>query len=147
MREGLPLSAILIDIDEFKQVNDRYGHDTGDAVLREVARCLRSCIRATELVCRVGGEEFLVICPRASVAKAALIAERMRLANEANVIAHGNFRRAVTISLGVAELDRAEANVDRLLKAADERTYQAKRAGRNRVVAAAPSGEGARAAG
>jgi two-component system cell cycle response regulator len=126
----------MIDIDRFKLVNDEHGHDTGDAVLRAVARSLRSCIRATELVCRLGGEEFLVICPRASAAKAALIAERMRLASEANVIEHGVFRRAVTLSLGVAELDSAVVNIDRLIKVADERVYQAKQAGRNRVVVA-----------
>lgn len=140
VREGTPLSVILIDIDRFKSVNDEFGHDTGDAVLREVANSLRACIRATELVCRLGGEEFLVICPRANLAKAALIAERMRLASEARVIEHGEFRRAVTLSLGVAELDRANPNVDRLIKIADERTYQAKQAGRNRVISAPPNG-------
>ena len=133
-REGTRLSVIMIDIDRFKLVNDEHGHDTGDVVLRAVSRSLRSCIRATELVCRLGGEEFLVICPRASAAKAALIAERMRLASEANVIEHGEFRRAVTLSLGVAELDGLVTNIDRLIKVADERVYQAKQAGRNRVV-------------
>jgi diguanylate cyclase (GGDEF)-like protein len=133
-RDGTPLSVIMIDIDKFKTVNDQHGHDTGDAVLRAVARSLRGAIRATELVCRVGGEEFVVICPRATAAKAVLIAERMRLACEANVIQHGDFNRAVTLSLGVAELDRARPSVDRMLKAADERAYQAKQAGRNRVV-------------
>jgi len=133
-REGTRLSVIMIDIDKFKSVNDQHGHDAGDAVLRDVARSLRGCIRATELVCRLGGEEFLVICPRASAAKASLIAERMRLASEANVIEHGDFRRAVTLSLGVAELDAATSTIDRLIKLADERVYQAKQAGRNRVV-------------
>lgn len=135
MRDGTPLSVISIDIDKFKSVNDAHGHDTGDAVLRDVARSLRGCVRATELVCRVGGEEFLVICSRATAAKAALIAERMRLASEANTTHHGEFRRAVTLSLGVAEFDRARPSIDGMLKLADERTYLAKQGGRNRVVA------------
>ncbi len=138
LREGTPLSVIMIDIDRFKLVNDEHGHDVGDIVLKEVARSLQGCIRATELVCRLGGEEFLVICPRATSAKAAMIAERMRLASEANVIVHGSFKRCVTLSLGVAELDRAAPNVDRLIKSADERTYLAKQAGRNRVVSSDP---------
>jgi diguanylate cyclase (GGDEF)-like protein len=146
IREGTPLSVIMIDIDKFKLVNDEHGHDTGDVVLCDVASSLRSCVRATELICRLGGEEFLVICPRATAAKAALIAERMRLASEANVIEHGNFRRAVTLSLGVAELDRGAPSVDLLIKAADERVYEAKLAGRNRVVAGLLSDTSIRAA-
>ena len=146
LREGTPLSVIMIDIDKFKLVNDEHGHDVGDIVLKEVARSLQGCIRATELVCRLGGEEFLVICPRATSAKAALIAERMRLASEANVIVHADFRRSVTLSLGVAELDRTLPSVDRLLKTADERTYLAKQAGRNRVVSAELGDSGLRVA-
>ncbi|HUR29531.1 MAG TPA: GGDEF domain-containing protein, partial [Planctomycetota bacterium] len=146
-RDATPLSVIMIDIDKVKTVNDEHGHDTGDAVLREVARTLRGAIRATELVCRLGGEEFLVICPRATAAKAALIAERMRLASEANVIRHGAFDRPVTLSLGVAELDRGRPSVDLMLKSADERTYQAKQAGRNRVVSSDQGCASVRAAG
>ncbi|MEO6711394.1 MAG: diguanylate cyclase, partial [Planctomycetota bacterium] len=146
-RDGTPLSVIMIDIDFFKKVNDEHGHDTGDVVLREVARSLRGCIRATELVCRLGGEEFLVICPRATDAKARLIAERMRLASESNVIQQGTFARAITLSLGVAELDRNDPSVDRMLKVADERTYQAKQAGRNRVIGGDLSSTSIRAAG
>ena len=147
LREGTALSVIMIDIDRFKLVNDQHGHDIGDVVLRDVARSLRACVRATELVCRLGGEEFLVICPRATAAKAAMIAERMRLASEANVIHQGDFHRAVTLSLGVAELDRADPSVDRMLKVADERTYQAKQAGRNRVVGSDLGSTGIRAVG
>ena len=146
LRDGLPLSAIMIDIDRFKTINDQYGHDTGDAVLKEVAQILRACLRSTELVCRVGGEEFLVLCPRSNTAKAALIAERMRQACESTVIRHGRFQGAVTLSLGVAELDRGSPSVDRMLKTADERTYLAKRAGRNRVVAEDGTGVDLRAA-
>jgi diguanylate cyclase (GGDEF)-like protein len=146
-RDGTPLSVIMIDIDQFKSVNDEHGHDTGDVVLREVARSLRGCIRATELVCRLGGEEFLVICPRATAAKAVLIAERMRLASESNTIQHGRFSRALTLSLGVSELDRGNPSVDLMLKSADERTYMAKQAGRNRVVGAEPGNTNLLAAG
>jgi len=133
-RDGTPLSVIMIDIDFFKKVNDEHGHDTGDAVLREVARSLHQSLPGTALVCRWGGEEFLVICPRSTLAKAVVTAESMRIASEVNVIIHGNFTRAVTLSLGVAELAGSPPSIEGMIKVADSRTYSAKQAGRNRVV-------------
>jgi two-component system, cell cycle response regulator len=130
----LPLAVIMIDIDKFKAVNDGWGHDTGDVVLKEVAQLLRRSVRVGDRACRLGGEEFFVILPRTDLAGAVLVAERTRAACEANVIRKGDFARAVTISLGVAELDPARPSVDALIKTADVRVYAAKHAGRNRVV-------------
>ncbi len=127
-----PLSVIMIDIDHFKQVNDRFGHDMGDLVLRETATVLRNTTRKGDYVCRLGGEEFLVICTKASLAQCAMTAERIRAAIEENVIGFG-FDRAVTISAGAASLDCGANTVDELLKIADQRVYAAKSGGRNRV--------------
>lgn len=129
---GSQLAVIMIDIDHFKQVNDRYGHDMGDLVLRETAGVLRNTTRRGDYVCRLGGEEFLVICTKASLPQCAMTAERIRAAVEENVIGFG-FERAVTVSLGAAALSCGAATVDELLKLADRRVYAAKAAGRNRV--------------
>jgi two-component system cell cycle response regulator len=106
----------------------------GDVVLKEVALLLRRSVRNGDKVCRLGGEEFLVILPRTGLSAAAEVAERLRAASEANVIRKGEFSRPVTLSLGVAEFDPAKPNVDALIKVADLRVYAAKHAGRNRVV-------------
>ncbi|MCK6447695.1 MAG: diguanylate cyclase [Planctomycetes bacterium] len=130
----LPLSVIMIDIDKFKSVNDGFGHDVGDIVLKEVASLLRRSVRSGDKVCRLGGEEFFVILPRTNLDGAVEVAERLRVACAENVIRKGAFQRAVTLSLGVAELDAVSATVDALIKTADVRVYAAKSAGRNRVV-------------
>ncbi|MBL8802451.1 MAG: diguanylate cyclase [Planctomycetes bacterium] len=129
---GAPLSVIMIDIDHFKQVNDRFGHDMGDLVLRETATVLRNTTRKGDYVCRLGGEEFLVICTKASLPQCAMTAERIRAAVEEHIIGFG-FDRAVTVSLGAAALECGARTVDELLKLADRRVYAAKAAGRNRV--------------
>jgi diguanylate cyclase (GGDEF)-like protein len=128
-----PLSAIMIDIDHFKSVNDRYGHGIGDIVLRETAAVLRRGTRKNEVVCRLGGEEFLVIAPGIGVEACAVFAERLRHAVEHNRIAVDGFDGHVTASLGVATLGPGVGSVDELLKTADRRVYIAKSAGRNRV--------------
>lgn len=133
-----PLSVIVMDIDRFKSVNDLHGHDTGDVVLRETARLSASRLRKGDAMCRMGGEEFLAVCPGVDLVAAVEIAERLRCAVRENVIHFGTFDRAVTISLGVAELDASHADVDALLKCADRRVYLAKEAGRDRVVAHDP---------
>jgi diguanylate cyclase (GGDEF)-like protein len=129
-----PLSVIMIDIDHFKQVNDKHGHDVGDAVLAETAEVLRRSTRRGEVVCRLGGEEFLVICIGASAEEGAKTAERLRQAIERKLIHHATFRRNVTASLGVSGLSRGMQSVDDLLLAADRGLYKAKAEGRNRVV-------------
>ncbi len=130
---GAPLSVIMIDVDHFKQVNDRHGHDVGDEVLREIARVLRANIRLGEVVARLGGEEFLVICPNTRHDQAVMGAERMRQAIERKLIHAGSFTGAVTASFGVAERLAVMQDSAQLLKRADEAVYQAKASGRNAV--------------
>ncbi|MFQ5490040.1 MAG: diguanylate cyclase [Phycisphaerae bacterium] len=126
-----PLSCIALDIDHFKKFNDTYGHAVGDLVLRATAKVLRRSVRNTDTVCRIGGEEFLVLCPHTDLASARLCAERMRAAVEAQTIRHQGQPLSVTVSLGGAERQTDTRGTDELLKAADEALYQAKGAGRN----------------
>ena len=138
-RGGDPVAALMIDIDHFKKINDGFGHDTGDEVLREFAVRLASNVRAVDLPCRYGGEEFVVIMPGTQIADAERIAERIRrhVAGSPFRVAGAPEPLSVTISIGVAatlgEGDSAEA----LLKRADEAVYAAKAAGRNTVIAKA----------
>ncbi len=132
-REGQPLSCMMLDIDNFKKCNDTYGHDVGDLVLRETAEILRRNARAGEAVFRLGGEEFVVLCPGSSAEMSATGAERLRAAVEANRIKRGGKVLGITISAGVAERDHRTAEPDDLLKLTDEALYAAKRNGRNCV--------------
>ncbi len=132
-RHNRPLAVILLDIDRFKHINDSHGHDAGDAVLRRVAATLRRSTRFGESVCRVGGDEFLVLCPDATADMAAAVAGRLRKSVAAQRIRHAGVDLSVTISLGVAERGPASATADDLLKAADEALYAAKRAGRDGI--------------
>ncbi len=134
----MKLTVISLDIDHFKRVNDEHGHDIGDAVLRETAKLAASKLRKGDAMCRMGGEEFLAICPGADLAAGVEIAERLRKAVSENIVESGTFARAVTVSLGVAQLVDDHVDTDALLKAADRRTYLAKAAGRDRVVAHEP---------
>ena len=135
-RGGSPVSALLLDIDHFKKINDSFGHDVGDEVLREFAVRLASNVRAVDLPCRYGGEEFVTVMPDTTQDDAERIAERIRryVSGSPFRVAHGSELLTVTISIGVAtstgEADTSEA----LLKRADEALYEAKAAGRNRVI-------------
>jgi diguanylate cyclase (GGDEF)-like protein len=135
-RSGLAASFLLVDIDHFKRVNDVHGHAAGDVVLRSVARMLHGATRATDLACRWGGEEFVVVLPETESAGALIVAERIRahIAAEAHELPDGG-ALAVTVSIGVST-GAAPWKVDERLAAADAALYEAKRAGRNRVVAA-----------
>jgi diguanylate cyclase (GGDEF)-like protein len=137
-RHGQPLSCIMLDIDRFKQCNDRFGHDTGDVVLKQAAQAIRSATRAGDLPCRVGGEEFLILCPNATADQAFHAAERLRAAVEAVSIPAGDEIIHVTISAGVAERTEDTTDPSVLFRKADQALYQAKQAGRNRVVVANP---------
>lgn len=128
-----PLSCILVDIDHFKKINDQYGHDVGDKVLCQVAQTMRSAARAGDEVCRIGGEEFLVICDNTSLNSAQATAERLRLAIENLRIQVDEIEHKVTISLGIASRQEEDLTVDDLLKAADRGVYAAKAQGRNRT--------------
>ncbi|MCB1508148.1 MAG: PleD family two-component system response regulator [Hyphomicrobiaceae bacterium] len=134
---GRPLSLLLTDIDFFKKVNDTYGHDAGDDVLREFGERLRRSVRGIDMACRFGGEEFVLVMPDTDKAYAMLIAERIRQRVEAEPIpvAGGRQHLGVTISVGVATVESAEDTPETLMKRADLALYEAKRQGRNRVVA------------
>jgi diguanylate cyclase (GGDEF)-like protein len=133
-RHDHPLSCMLLDIDRFKQINDTHGHDAGDAVLRQSAVLIKKAIRKEDVVCRLGGEEFLVICPAADLKSTAQAAERLRKAFEAGVFAIPGHTLKLTASIGAASRDNALAGPEALLKVADQALYAAKQAGRNRVV-------------
>lgn len=129
-RSGLPLSVVMLDIDFFKRINDELGHLMGDKVLREMAQILRQQVRGVDTVCRWGGEEFLVICPQASAAQAATLAERILQAVRGHSFAS---QRPHTLSAGVTAWQPGESS-DSLFQRADDALYQAKHAGRDRVV-------------
>src|SRR5262245_12415621 len=130
-----PLTVLVLDIDYFKSINDSYGHDAGDEVLREFALRIRKSIRGIDLACRYGGEEFVVVMPETDLAVATMVAERLRrrIASEPFAIQQGARSIEVTISIGIAALNGGD-NAASVLKRADQALYRAKRDGRNRVV-------------
>ncbi|MBX9591069.1 MAG: PleD family two-component system response regulator [Hyphomonadaceae bacterium] len=135
-RTGSPLSVLVVDIDHFKSVNDTYGHAAGDSVLREFAQRLRRNTRGVDLVCRMGGEEFIIVMPDTPLWRARQVAERLL-----SCIAAEPFRVSaatqvpVTASVGLAALEIPGEGMDALFGRADRALYAAKREGRNRVVA------------
>jgi diguanylate cyclase (GGDEF)-like protein len=135
-RSARPLSVLMIDIDHFKGLNDRYGHPAGDVCLREIARTLRQALaRPDDVLARYGGEEFIALLPDVDGAGALVVAERLRAAVETLRIEHaGSPCGIVTVSVGVSSVVRLEgAATAWLVEAADAALYDAKRAGRNRV--------------
>jgi diguanylate cyclase (GGDEF)-like protein len=130
-RSGEPLSLILMDLDTFKSVNDRYGHAVGDAALAHVGVQIAACCRLGDLACRVGGEEFAVLCPGANLEEARKVAERVRTSLNENRFEAPDGLLAVTASLGVAVRSDTPAA---LYEAADRALYRAKAEGRNRVA-------------
>src|SRR5665213_2339368 len=138
-KSGKPLAFLIMDIDHFKSVNDTYGHDIGDEVLRDFAGRISANVRGIDLACRYGGEEFVVVMPDTDFAFAMTIAERLRKSVEetAFVISRDPGKLNVTISIGIAASLRDGDTADGLLHRADQALYRAKREGRNRVVAAA----------
>jgi diguanylate cyclase (GGDEF)-like protein len=127
-----PLSLILLDVDHFKVVNDTHGHAVGDAVLVALAEVMRAMLRSSDLCARWGGEEFVLMCPETGLEGALTVAERLRREVEQRELVEGV---RVTISLGV-EVYRSGDDVGRLFERVDAALYEAKRSGRNRVVAA-----------
>ena len=129
--DGNAVSVALFDIDHFKRVNDTFGHQMGDEVLKRVAETATAAVRAGDIVGRFGGEEFVIVLPNTTAKTAMLIAERVRMAIE-----KAGTTPAVTISVGVAERTQKE-DVESLLRGADQALYLAKREGRNTVRLAA----------
>jgi diguanylate cyclase (GGDEF)-like protein len=132
-RNRCSVGLLMLDIDHFKTVNDRHGHKTGDLVLKETARIIKDCLRNSDVVCRYGGEEFVVLLPVTSPLMTAEVAERIRSAVE-----HSSIDGiSLTISIGIAEgtIDKVPPDeLQEFIKQADEALYLAKEAGRNRVV-------------
>ncbi len=137
-RFGHDLSLLILDIDDFKQVNDTYGHPQGDAVLKAVGRILADASRGIDVPARYGGEEFVVALPETSSQGAGELAERIRERIESEVVPllDGGGSITVTASLGLATLPGSAANADELFATADAALYEAKRSGKNRVVVA-----------
>ncbi|MDQ8027497.1 MAG: PleD family two-component system response regulator [Brevundimonas sp.] len=136
---GDPVAVLVMDIDHFKSVNDGFGHDAGDEVLREFAVRLATNVRAIDLPCRLGGEEFVVVMPGASLDDATRVADRIRrdVADQPFPIMSGAESLTITVSVGVACSTGPDDTPDALLKRADEGVYEAKSRGRNQVIARA----------
>ncbi|WP_320006531.1 GGDEF domain-containing protein [Maridesulfovibrio sp.] len=135
-RRGGPLSAIMIDIDHFKSVNDNFGHATGDTVLRTIGQILNNNSRqGVDLPCRYGGEEFVILMPGSEKEEAEIVAERIRNACAAKEIHAPEGKIQITVSCGVASIREClEASAEELLRIADKRLFNAKESGRNRVA-------------
>jgi diguanylate cyclase (GGDEF)-like protein len=139
VRFGDPLSLLMIDLDLFKQINDRYGHTVGDGVLRGIALALRRNVRKIDIVARYGGEEFCVVLPRVGKPEALEVAEKLRRAVAAAKLPGPEGALTVTISIGVATLGIDADDVAGLIEKADAALYEAKRLGRDRVAMAVPA--------
>ncbi|HSN39896.1 MAG TPA: GGDEF domain-containing protein [Burkholderiales bacterium] len=142
-RYGLPLSILLLDIDHFKQINDRHGHQAGDRVLAALGEIVAGELREPDVLVRYGGEEFLVITPHTPLRDAADVAERLRKRIESHDFNLANapggiYRIKVTASIGVASLGDGVDTSERLVHNADANLYRAKQEGRNRVIAGTP---------
>ncbi len=134
-----PVSLLLMDVDHFKRVNDKFGHAVGDAVLQNLVALLQQRIRKMDILCRYGGEEFVLLLGETTAAKALFVAEQLRRAVErANILPEGS----MTISIGVCDVTQAQ-DMEHWFKLADAALYQAKRNGRNRVELAVPLSEAA----
>jgi diguanylate cyclase (GGDEF)-like protein len=133
-RRGVGRVAIVIlDVDHFKMINDRFGHSTGDRILKEVADRIKASIRPDDVACRYGGEEFAILLPAADIKVAAAIAERLRQTVEATPFDADVRAQAVTVSVGVAAVEDRDGGIEALIDRADKALYEAKNAGRNRV--------------
>jgi diguanylate cyclase (GGDEF)-like protein len=131
-RQGTPLSLMLIDIDHFKTINDRYGHDVGDQALTQLAVTCLAKLRRTDVMARLGGEEFVVLTPGSKTDDATLLAERLRVS--VAQMRTGRDQISFTVSIGLAEAHPADPALDDALARADQALYQAKAEGRNRVI-------------
>jgi diguanylate cyclase (GGDEF)-like protein len=136
-RFDAPLALIMLDVDHFKALNDRYGHLAGDAALIQLADCVKQRIRETDVLCRYGGEEFGIIMPQTNQQQAALVAEQIRLRVAATPVLYADLVINVTISLGISGHPGPEPHActrEALIAQADKALYAAKRAGRNQVA-------------
>jgi diguanylate cyclase (GGDEF)-like protein len=133
-RSGQPITVIMMDVDHFKGINDRFGHAVGDEMLRQVGAVLRAQLRDVDVSGRLGGEEFAVVLPGTSLAAAVPVAERVRAAMATIAVETGHGPAGATVSMGIAELG-GDCRLEQAMSEADLRLYRAKAEGRNRVVA------------
>ena len=134
-RRNSPLCVAMLDLDDFKRFNDTYGHDAGDALLREAGRLMREKLRKSDISCRYGGEEFVIVLPDSSMVDAEQRIEQIRALVKEVQIQHGNeLLAAVTLSAGLAQADEHNFDANELLRAADKALYAAKNSGRDRVI-------------
>jgi len=136
-KSGKPLAFLIMDIDNFRDVNNNNGHDIGDEVLREFAGRIAENVRGIDLACRFGGEEFVVVMPDTDMEFASTVAERLRKSVEAApfTISRSPNKLNITVSIGIAGSDGQSDSADALLRRADKALYRAKHEGRNRVIA------------
>jgi len=134
-RKQVPLAVLMLDIDFFKEFNDRWGHEAGDLVLRNVASALRQVVRGSDIVARHGGEEFVIVLPESTREVALARAEELRAAVAALRLTYaGESLGTITVSVGVTVSEDQHESAEALVRAADNAMYEAKRAGRNRIV-------------
>jgi diguanylate cyclase (GGDEF)-like protein len=139
-RKRRPLAVMMLDLDHFKRYNDNFGHAAGDKALACVGAVLLCSVRAEDIACRYGGEEFALILPECSVLQATVRAEQIRnRLKDQRTESGGQPADTLTVSIGVAAFDETTDRFDLLLKFADDALYQAKREGRDRVVVAQPA--------
>jgi len=138
-RHRRPVSLALLDLDRFKSINDTLGHAAGDAALVALVETGREVLRGSDVMARIGGEEFVALLPETPLVQALDAAERLRVGIAAREVVHDRARFTMTASVGVAEWMGPEETLDDILRRADSAMYQAKAGGRNRVVAAAPA--------
>lgn len=129
------LSVIMLDVDEFKQINDTYGHAAGDRALDVLSECCREAVRESDLIGRIGGEEFAICCPDADLEGAHAIAERIRENCEAKTIRYEHIEFGFTVSLGITNKTPNDNIFEHMLSRADRLLYEAKNSGRNRSIA------------
>jgi diguanylate cyclase (GGDEF)-like protein len=139
-RYGFPTCVLMLDIDHFKQINDRYGHAVGDEAIRSLVRSLLESLRSTDILGRMGGEEFAIILPQTGLEEGKVAAEKLRLAVAQEPVRFGNHAFGMTVSIGLTEMSPEDDGFFDVLSRADQAMYLAKQRGRNQVVAAANSG-------
>jgi diguanylate cyclase (GGDEF)-like protein/PAS domain S-box-containing protein len=140
-REAYPLALIMVDLDHFKRINDTYGHATGDAVLKAMASILLNGAREGDIICRYGGEEFLVVLPNMSTEQAMARASAWQVTLRQSPVQHGTFLVASTLSAGIATYPGNSSDIETLLRLADDALYRAKANGRDRVEFEPPSSQ------
>jgi len=144
-RYGSPLVLFMIDVDHFKEVNDLYGHDSGDEVLKKIAMLLQENVRRSDIVARYGGEEIAIIAPETTVKVAHVLGERLRHTIEKTVLVPATKSHpdlTVTVSIGIAGLGKDSLKNEDFIQCADQALYQAKDEGRNKIIICERSGEG-----